>query len=370
MTKLYGYDQKKLLLHMLLLLTTSFFISGCQSDEPKVQKRIRALKTITVAEVASGQVRKFSGIVQADDASGVSFQVGGNVSKVKVELGDQVKKGQILATLDNKPYQLSVRAAAASLNKAQVELKEAELEFGRKTKLHAKGWVSQAAIDQVSAHRESSSSGVRYAKSQLNLARRDLANTTLYAPFDGVIAKRNVDPFVEVAAGKQLFEINANGAMEVALNIPETVISMLTIGMPVTVTFASLKGKVVSGRITEIGLVAGDANAFPIKASLIDPPANMRAGMTANISISLKEESTNSAFLIPLSAIAPGGANRTGYIFRYDPKTSSVIKIPIRIDGVRNNDVTVQEGLNAGDIIAVAGVSFLYDGQKVKLLAQ
>lgn len=353
---------------LLAFISLFLLLTACQKEQPPVKERIRALKTVTVAEIASGQVRKFSGIVQADDASGVSFQVGGNVAAVKAELGDQVKKGQLLALLDDKPYRLSVKAAEAALGQAKAELKEAELEYGRKSKLHAKGWVSQAAIDQVTARRETAQSQVRYAKSQLNLARRDLGNTELRAPFDGVIAKREVDSFVEVAAGKQVFEINADGAMEVAMNIPETVISQVAPGMPASVSFAGIKGEVVYGRITEIGSVAGEANAFPVKASLIDPPPGVRAGMTANVSIALQGKAVESAFLIPFTAVAPGGANRTGHVFVYDPESSTVRKKPIRIEGVRDNLLAVHEGLNAGEIIAVAGVTFLHDGQKVKLL--
>ena len=78
-------------------------LAGCEPPPPAVVEQVRAIKTITVTEFASGQTRKYSGIVQATDSSSLSFQVGGNVQEVNVNLGDHVEQGQVLATLDKKP---------------------------------------------------------------------------------------------------------------------------------------------------------------------------------------------------------------------------------------------------------------------------
>ena len=81
-----------------------------------------------------------------------------------------------------------------------------------------------------------------------------------------------------------------------------------------------------------------------------------------SINFTFSEESEESGYLVPLSAIAPGEETRQGYIFIYEPQTSTVRKTRVRARDVRENLVIIREGLDAGDIIAVAGVSFLYDG--------
>ena len=351
-----------------LLMLATLILGACDENAPEVVKQVRAIKTFTVTEVASGQLRKFAGIVQATDSSGLSFQVGGNVRKVNVKLGDRVEKGTVLATLDRKPFQLDVQAAAADLEKARANFQQKKLELGRQKQLFAKGWVAEARVDQVVRGYESAVGQVNYAVSKLNLAKRDLRNTVLRAPFKGVIAGKQVDPFVEVKAGQKLFDLDAAGTLEVAFDVSETTISRIAIGMPVSATFPTSRNCVCKGRITEVGSVAGSANSFPVKASLLDPPSAIRSGMTAEVSILLKEDTETDAYLIPFASLAPAEKTREGYVFVFDPKNRIVRKTLVKARGATNNMIHIFEGIKAGDVIAVAGVSFLTDGQKVKLM--
>ena len=113
---------------------------------------------------------------------------------------------------------------------------------------------------------------------------------------------------------------------------------------------------------------AGEANAFPVKAGLDDPLPTVRSGMTAEVALLLKEDGVESAYLVPLAAIAPADKPGEGYVFIYDETTQTVKRNLIKGRGVTDNLIHVHEGVKAGDILAAAGVSFLSDGQKVKLM--
>ncbi len=361
--------RNKHLTSILIGAFASVAVAGCGQEPAQVVEQVRAIKTFTITELASGQTRKYSGIVQATDSSALSFQVSGNVQAVEVDLGDRVAEGQVLAVLDRKPYELDVQAAQAELRKARAALEEKKLDYNRQKTLYQKGWVSKAGFDQAVAAKDSTDSDVSYAVSKLNLAKRDLRLTTLTAPFAGLIAKRTVDPFVDVARGQKLFEIDADGAVEVAFDIPETTISQITMGMPASVQFSTAQDCVCEARITEIGSVAGEANAYPVNAALIDPPPTVRSGMTAEVTIVLSDADQDAAYMVPLVAIAPGEEPRQGYVFIYDPETSTVRRTLVRGRGATDNHAAVSEGIQPGDIVAVAGVSFLTDGQKVKLMS-
>jgi RND family efflux transporter MFP subunit len=209
---------------------------------------------------------------------------------------------------------------------------------------------------------------VEFATSKLNLAKRDLRLTELTAPYDGTISRKHIDAFVEVKTGQPVYDIEAVGALEARFDIPETTISRITLGMPVTVTFPTKAGRPLRARITEIGSSAGTAGAFPVKAGLDDPPPQVRSGMTAEATLLLKQEGTKSAYLVPLAAVAPADKPSQGYVFIYDATTQTVKKNLVKARGVSDNLVHVYEGVKAGDIVAAAGVSFLNDGQKVKLM--
>ena len=92
--------------------------------------------------------------------------------------------------------------------------------------------------------------------------------------------------------------------------------------------------------------------------------------MTVEVSLLLKEEGERSAYLVPFAAIAPADRANEGFVFTYDPKTETVKKTPIKAEGTTDNFAHVYEGVTAGDILAAAGVSFLTDGQHVKLMDQ
>ena len=240
--------------------------------------------------------------------------------------------------------------------------------FGLLGAAYLQGWVAKARLDRVQRSRESATSQVEYATSKLNLARRDLRLTELKAPYLGTISRKRVDAFTEEKTGQPVYDIEASGALEIRFDIPETTISRVTLGMPVTVTFPTARGGVLQARITEIGSSAGRANAFPIKAGLIEPPPSVRSGMTTEVSILLKQEGTASAYLVPLAAIAPGDRPGQGYVFVFDAATQTVKKNLIKGKGATDNFAHVFEGVKVGDVVAAAGVTFLGDGQKVKLM--
>jgi multidrug efflux pump subunit AcrA (membrane-fusion protein) len=158
--------------------------------------------------------------------------------------------------------------------------------------------------------------------------------------------------------------------MEVQLAVPETTVDRIHIDDSATITFPTLPGESAKGRISYIGSAAVKANAFPVRVVLIDPNKNVKPGMTAQADLFLKVENQQPGYLVPLQALLPAPETNQGYAFVYDPNTSTVRKTAVRARGIEDKEAIVYEGLAPGDIIAVAGVSFLADGMKVKLLKQ
>jgi len=217
---------------------------------------------------------------------------------------------------------------------------------------------------------KSARSAVNYQVARLDQAKRNLTKTTLLAPYDGSIAWRSVQPNEEVGVGQKILEINASGEMEVQLAVPETTVDRIHIDDSAMIQFPTLPGESAKGRISYIGSAAIKANAFPVRVVLIDPNKNVKPGMTAEANLFLKVENQHPGYLVPLQALLPAPETNRGYAFVYDPKTSTVRKTAVRARRMENKEAVIFEGLAAGDIIAVAGVSFLADGMKVKLMKQ
>lgn len=356
---------------ILFLIVSMAALLACQKETPPPKEVIRAVKTIKVEERASAQTRKFSGVVEAVDKSSLSFEVAGNVKDVLFDVGQEITKGEVIATLDPQTFNLDVDAALAKLRRSRAQLteKDAEYERYRKVNEESPGAVSQSSVDQAKAAFESARENVKVAVSELNLAKRDLTKTKLLAPFDGVIATRHVEPFFEVKRGDPIYDAFIEGAMEVVSSIPETDIEGIYIGQGCRMVFPIDPTQVYNGIVTDVGRVAGTANAFPVKIKILTTDLKLRPGMTAEVTFQIAEADHQRAFLVPVSALSPGASPQQGYVFVFDPEKSVVKKVPVKgLESVVGNRLMVIEGLAGGEIIAVAGVSFLEDGQKVKLL--
>lgn len=314
-------------------------------------------------------MRRFPGTVEAIDISALAFEVAGNTRDVNVLQGERIRRGQVLAILDETPYRLNVESARADVGRAEAELSKQATELDRQQQLHAKGWVAKAALEQVTAAYKSAQNQLRYAQSRLNLAERDLEKTVLTAPFDGVLAARLIEPFQEVSRGQVAFEAYVEGGMQVSFAVSETVVGGIALGQPGQVTFPSEQLGRLGGRVTEMSSAANEANAFEVVVALDGAPSQVRPGMSAEVELLLAGPGGEGAFLVPLSAILPGEGQGRGYVFVFDPQTSRVRKQPVGGGGVEGNMISVTEGLEAGDVIATAGVSFLRDGQEVRLAA-
>ena len=349
------------------LLCIAVVLTACK-EKSEIVKMIRPIETITISEQAIEQIGKYSGIVAAVESSGLSFEVSGQVVSVEVDIGDRVKKGQVLASLDPEPFQLDVDAAEAELVTANDNIDKTKAEYERQKRLFEQGAGAKNRVEVSEFDYKAALSAVNFQTAKLDQARRSLRKTNLPSPYDGVIAWRAVEPNEEVPAGKKILEINAAGKMEVELAIPETSVHQLNIDDPVKITFPTLPGEPANGRISYIGGAAVKANAFPVKVELIDPNEKIKPGMTAEANLMLQNDSANPGYLIPIKALLPAPASNRGFVFVYDPDTSTVNKTAVHSRGAAQGKVIVDEGLEVGDIIAIAGVSFLADGMEVTLM--
>ena len=360
------------LIRVMSLVVLFPVINACSEPPPPSVETVRSIRTVTVSEPASGKMRRFSGVVEAADNANLSFEVPGNVQVVNVSVGESVTKGQALALLDDRTYRLNVEAAEAGVASAEVSVSDALQNLQRQQRIAAqdRGAITERSMEQAEAAYASARQTLSYNTSRLNLAKRDLERTTLYAPFDGVIAERHVEPFQEINRGERLFVLYVEGAMEAAISIPESEIDQLYLGLAGEIRFPAIAGQVNKGIVSEISTVAGTANAFPVRVAIEADAgdARIRPGITAEVVLLLGGDQGEAAYLVPVGALSPGGADGANYVFVYDAESSTVKRTAIEDDGIRDSDIVVTSGLKAGDIIAVAGVSFLRDGQKVRLM--
>jgi len=347
------------------------FLNGCE-EEPPPPKPIRAVKWLKIVEPSAEQQRRISGFIRAKESSDLNFDVGGLVVNYQADLGDTVKKGEVLAQLDPEPFQLNVREAKADVAEAKARLLDAKSNYRRTRLLYEADNVSKADLDQARANYDAMGSQVKAAESKLGITQRDLRKSTLRAPFNGTISERNLNVGERVIPANVVYKVDGTSkGLQVQVDVPEGLIAKIQRGQTVTVRFPA-NNQTTPGTVSEVGTRAGSGNAFPVKADLQEDLSWARPGMTAEVLFTFApttQDSPSEGFMVPMDSVVPA-EGRTHYVFVFDQGTSTVRKIPLQGKGIRDNKIDVVGDLKAGDIIVAAGVEFLMDGQEVTLLEE
>ncbi len=349
----------------------SLGLAGCSQEEPLIELSPRAIQWARVSDTPGNARRVISGIVTAVSDTKLAFEVQGVVATVDVNFGEMVTSGQVLATLDPEPLELAVREAEAQLAAARADFQDAAVTFDRATALFELDVTSAAERDRAQARNDSARSRVEAAEARLGLAQRDLRRSALRAPFDGSISVRNIDPAQKVASGEVAFEMDSGeSGLRIEVQVPETVIARVKQGQQVDVNFPSVSKKVYPAVISEVGTRAGDGNAFTVKADLTQRVETARPGMTAEVHFvhgKTKGVLNFDGYVIPMASIRQD-MDGSMSVFVFDKQSSTLRQTTIVTGGVLDNEIAVMAGLQDDDIVATAGVSFLSDGQTVRLL--
>ena len=347
-------------------------LQGCgDKKQEATEQPVRGLRAYKVAAKAESRVRRFPSVLQPADVSSLSFEIGGQLKAVTLTVGQKVQLGDVLAEIDPRSLQTQVDQASAGVQQAQAQLDNAEADFQRKEELLKRGVATQAVFDQSKATLLSSRAQHDQARRQLDLANHNLDRSKLLAPFAGTIARIEVKSFAQIAGGQPITTLYSDDRFEMSFLAPSPTFQSLKVGQLVDVKIADKPDLSLKGEIKELGSKAEQVSAFPVVVRLDNSAPGLNAGMSVEVTIEEPLIGGGSGFLVPLSVLVPEGGKvlqTTGIVFRYDEGSSTVKKRTITVGGIRDNRLVVTEGIAAGDIVASAGVSYLSDGQKVKLL--
>ena len=193
----------------------------------------------------------------------------------------------------------------------------------------------------------------------------------LIAPFAGQVTERGAEAFEEINASQAVLTVQSEGAFEVQVGVPETLIRYIDYGQAVNVSFPSDTAD-IPGVVTEIGARPEAGAAYPVSVQLPGSVTDLRAGMTASVIFNIGlAEHDGPVYLIPLSAIAldvvTPGAQTESKAPVYVVQDGTLAVRTVRIGDVRDNELEVYAGLDAGDLVVSAGVPFLHEGMAVEV---
>ncbi|MBB3237017.1 efflux RND transporter periplasmic adaptor subunit [Phyllobacterium endophyticum] len=353
----------------------SLFASSSTSQSPIAPPRKPVVPVVT-ARASAGSVPHltgFVGIVQSLQSSLIRPQIDGALTQLVFNEGDLVAKGQLLATIDDRPYRAALESAQAQLARDRAQLKSAESDLGRAKALRQQNTVSQQTVDQQTAVVDQLRATTAIDQANIDMAEVNLSYTRIHSPLNGRVGLRQVD------AGNTVRSSDANGLVSVVQVSPISVV----FSVPQQI-LAELRAHSRTGAGADIEAIdrekqtvmaRGKIVAFDNQIDSMTGTARVRAVLDNNneelspgafVSVKVQTGNSDNAVAVPKIAVRPGPGG--SFVYRVRDKVAERVDVKV---GYTNDDIAViSEGISAGDTVVVDGHSRLSAGAQVEATSQ
>jgi membrane fusion protein (multidrug efflux system) len=338
-------------------------LSGCGEEQASAPVAVPPVMVERVEGVRIEDRLEATGQLVAPSQAAVAAQVAGQVTKIARDEGAAAAEGDVVIEIDPERRQLEAQSARAMLMQAEAQASEAERELARMEKLHAQGVAADAKLDQVRTALRSARSGRDAAQAQLGMAERSMRDSSVTAPFAGLIARRYVSEGEFVSPGQKLFDLVALDPIEVEFHLPERESSRVTVGAPVQVKVAPFPDEVFEARVTLVSpTIDPTTRTLRVKGALPNADGRLRPGLfaRADLGIAVRENVP----MIPEEAVLQ---RATGPMAFRLADGKHVERRELELGVIRSGKVEVRSGLVVGDTVVVRGASELVDGSVVSV---
>ncbi len=350
-------------LAVLLVPALVIVLASC-SRPPVAQEPVRAVKLMTVQIGQMGTQADFAGEVRARTELRLGFRVAGKLLRRQAEVGQRVKRGDVLAQLDPQDLRLATDAAQAQLTAATTNRDLAANELQRARSLKAQNFISGVEVDRRQATLDSAEAQVAQVRAQLKAQTNQSGYSDLVASMAGTVTAVEADAGQVVSVGAPIVRIAQDGPLDVWFSVPESSVAALGAGSPAEVRVWS-SDAVYKGVVREKGALADPVTrTFQIKLGL---DADVRLPLGSTVTVTPRDLSAKGAPVIKLPTSALKQDDKGSAVWVLDAASMTVRSQPVRLVAADGNEVVVASGLVPGMQVVTAGVHVLTDGQKVSI---
>ena len=335
------------------------------ADKAKVPERpleLIAAELHTVKPRSLVDTVRFNGTTQPIDQTIVKARVAGRLAEVLVREGDKVTKGQVLARFEATELQAKVNERQSAVDAARADARWMTRDRADKEQLASRNIVSQSAADQARSAAESRTSMVAVAEAQLDVARKNLADAEVKAPFDGVVGERIANQGESLPIDGKILALLDTSHVEIAAQMPAADVVRLRVGLAAIATLEGFGDKPFNGRITRISpTTQAGSRSIPVYVEILDRDEGLRGGLFGMGKVTIAE--TERAFAVPAAAMRKDDAGS----FVLAVVDGALARKPVEMvrTWLRGELVEVK-GLEEGQLIVAAPLPGLKAGQRVK----
>ena len=331
-----------------MLLAATIMLAGCSEQKESTVKAVK-VRTLTVEAHQGADAQGYSGTIEEESGTVLSFASVGTLRSVGVDEGQMVRQGQLIATIDETSLQSAYEAALAAKEQA-LDAEE------RMRLLHDAGSLPEIKWIEVQTQ-------VRQAVSAEKMAKKALTDTRLYAPFSGYIAEKQAEAGQSVAPGVPIVKLVRIDRVKVSISVPEEEISQIRIGQPLQVRVSALGGKTFEAKVTEKSVTADAlSRSYEVKGIISNPQHELLPGMIAEVTTAA-EGATATTVTLPAEIIQIDADNRPFVWTVVDGKAQRTY---VTLGQNIGDNVQIAEGLKASDKVICEGQQKVSNGLEVK----
>jgi RND family efflux transporter MFP subunit len=338
-------------------------LTACQKEEKAAATVIRPVRTVTVAMQEGGETVSLTGEIQPRYQADIGFRVNGKILERPVDVGTQVKKGDLLARLDPQQYRQDFEVAKSEVAVADAEVTRSQAQEYRQRELLKNGFTTQVAYDQAIKTFKTAEARADAARARQVQASENLGYTDLKADNDGVITAVGADAGQVVSAGQMVVRLAQPGEREAVFNVAEGAFKNAQKEPTVEVNLVSNPEIKAAGKVRYVSPQADPTTrTYTVRISLPDAPPQMRLGASVVGSVILNQ---GQSVTLPGSALFQKDGQPAVWLV---DKDGTVQLKPITVQRYQDGSVIVGDGLKQGDVVVTAGIQKLLPGQKVRVL--
>ena len=358
---------KKRWLPFLLLLT---LFASCEKGENS--RDLRPVRTNVVSSSEAISEKVYTGIAKAESKRKASFRVPGNIDQLPVKVGQKLSNGELIAHLNNEDVLLELEQGKAAREKLEAEERNATSQYKRVKRLYESESVSRNELDSARASYEATKAAVHQSSIQIQLIEKKLSYFSLVSEGSScTVSHLYAEVNENVRAGQIIAELICGDKIDVEISVPESEIGYFQAGDPVAVVFNVLPEEQFAGVVSEVGYASAVGTTFPVTISVDAMDDRLRSGMAAKVYFDSRGEGDEEPIVVPVDAVSEDSGGHFVYLFESQKGGEGIArKHYIKLGVVSAVGLEVTEGLKPGQRYITAGLRYLSDGKKVKLLQE
>ncbi len=321
-----------------------------------------AVEIVTAGAVVEERVYSLTGEAVARETLSAAFPMGGRITEVLVEAGEQVAEGTALAKLDAVQQEQALRAAEAGLSTAKADFRQAMEDLQRQETLLQRGATTRIGRDSAEDALHIAEGVLAQAEADLDRATKALADTVLLAPESATVTQRMAEAGQVVGAAQPVMELALGSGFDAIFHVPEALLTIGSAPPEVTLNRIEIPDETFVGHISEISpVVEAQTGTVEVTVAVENPPHGLSYGDAVRGSVTRQEPPR---VVLPYAAIT---ATRTGpAVWRVDPETMTVSLLSVRIDRYETGRIVLSDGVEDGMMIVGRGAQLLYPGRVVR----